>query len=479
MTPTMEKQQFHIQAGHINYLPQPEISHQSTINRLTSNEFERHKQALFNGEPVNTSEQRAAWHTACREPNPNKTVSHYQQQMQRISHAVRQGKFGKLTITDVINIGIGGSDLGPKLVCEAFADVIDGPSPHFVSNLDSYQLNALLATLKAESTLVIVTSKSFQTLETLENMQLAKHWLEQQGQDASNHIIAISSNADAPMQHGIKPENCLLLPEWVGGRFSVWSSVGLIISIAFGYSAFSQLLAGAHTMDQHFAQTSFDQNIPEHYASMLYNLINQRQIQSIAILPYAHTLRSLTEYLQQLFMESLGKSTNLQGKPIQEQTGPLVFGGPGTNCQHSFQQLIMQGTHPIMADFILPLQGSQQSNNCQTLLAANCITQLNTMRHGHTDEQQPQKSIRGNQAANLFIINQLTFESLGSLLAMYEHAVFTLGYLFNINPFDQWGVEYAKTASIKLAESLKQNDLTLDRIKTLLKNPAPKKSNKY
>lgn len=462
------EQQTCLELGHLCFLPQPKLNSTKSLSALSSEHFDKLKNKLFDGDVVNNSEQRAAWHTACRNPKPIAVVANYLNRMQQLSDTIRHGRFNGLAITDVVNIGIGGSDLGPKLVCEAFHKDIDGPTPHFVSNLDNNQLQSLLSTLMPEHTLFVVTSKSFRTLETLENMQLAKAWLQTHQCEASKHLIAISQNQQAVFDHGIAATHYLPLPEWVGGRFSMWSAVGLSIAIALGFETFQALLTGARQMDQHFEQAKAHENIPMLYSAQLHSLIVQRQISTLAILPYAHSLRSLTEYLQQLFMESLGKGVNTVGLPINQMTGPIVYGGPGTNCQHSYQQLMMQGNHPIAADFILPLKQAITDSKTQTLIAANCITQVNTLRHGSLDEDQPQKSIRGGQAANLFLLNELTPTSLGSLIAMYEHAVFCLGYLFDINPFDQWGVEHAKTATQKLYESLKTEPLTIDRIKEIL-----------
>lgn len=464
-----EQHQHAISQGGLSFFPSPNINNQQALDLLAHNNFTQWREKLFQGGIVNLSEGRPAWHTACRQPKPNDQVTAYLEPMQKLCKRIRQQTFNQLVITDVVNIGIGGSDLGPKLVCETFSHLIDGPRPHFVSNLDSSQMRSLLKKLNPKHTLFIVASKSFKTLETIENLQLAKAWLKQHRIEVKKHLIGISNNIDAAIAQGISSDQVLFMPEWIGGRFSIWSAVGLSSAIALGFERFQQLLHGAHQMDEHFLHADSANNMPLYYAAQLFHLIRTERLSNIAILPYSHHLRSLTEYLQQLFMESLGKSVNNQGLAISSLTGPMVFGGPGTNCQHSYQQLMMQGNHRLMTDFILPLRQPDGDTKTQALLAANCLTQLRTLRDGAPDDQQKQKSITGQQVANLFVIEELTPQSLGALLAMYEHAVFALAYLLDINPFDQWGVERAKQDSQKLYETLKDRLLTLQQITEALK----------
>ncbi|MDF1761456.1 MAG: hypothetical protein P1U40_13065 [Coxiellaceae bacterium] len=463
-----QQQKTTISHAGISFFASPNINIEQTLASLAKDSFKQWRQKLVNGDVVNLSENRPAWHTACREPKPNERVEAYLKPMQRLCQRIRQQTFNQLIITDVVNIGIGGSDLGPKLVCEAFNHLIDGPRPHFVSNLDCSQMRGLLRKLNPKHTLFVVASKSFKTLETIENLQLAKAWLKKNRIEVKKHMIAISNSTETAAKQSFAHDQVLYLPEWVGGRFSLWSTVGLTAAIALGFDRFEQLLSGAHHMDQHFLNAEANENIPLVYASQLFHLIRTERLSNVAILPYSHHLRSLTEYLQQLFMESLGKGVNSHGIPISTLTGPIVFGGAGTNCQHSYQQLMMQGNHRIMTDFILPLQQSDGDSNTQALLTANCLTQLRTLRNGALDEQQPQKSIRGQQVANLFVLEELSLKTLGSLIAMYEHAVFTLGFLLDINPFDQWGVERAKQDSHALYEKLKDQPLTLEQVKEVL-----------
>lgn len=426
---------------------------------LKKDHFNDYLKRLFHGEIVNDSEQRAAWHTEFRNPNPCQFVKDSLEQVRHISDSVRKKQWF-FEVTDVVNIGIGGSDLGPQLICEAFDDAIDGPSVHFVSNLDLTQIQSLLKKLSPRNTLFIVTSKSFRTFETLENMHAAKQWLIDSDLDPVKHLVAITNNtAVAAEIHQIPQSQILPIPEWMGGRYSIWSAVGLSCAIAFGFEKFYDMHRGAHEMDQHFLRTMLNENKPVQYAMMMQDALLHHDLKALIVLPYAHRLRTLPDYLQQLWMESLGKSVNMQDEIIHHPTGPIVFGNVGTNSQHSFQQLMMQGTHPIFADFILPLE--------QTNMVANCLMQVKTLREGVANIN-PLKQITGDKIANLFILEKLNLKTLGALLAFYEHAVVTLAYLLNVNPFDQFGVEHAKVASECLLKQFGANIPTLQQIETHL-----------
>lgn len=433
------------------------------LDLLNTDHFNVYLQQLFHGGIVNHSEQRAAWHTEFRNPLPCQLVQDSLNQMRQLSHSLREKQWF-FDVTDVINIGIGGSDLGPKLICEAFADESTGPSVHFISNLDTTQIQTLLKKLSPEKTIIIVTSKSFRTLETLENMHVAKQWLLDKQLDPSRHIIAITSNASLAVEaHQIPSSQVLLIPEWMGGRYSIWSAVGLCCAIALGFEKFYEMHQGAYEMDQHFYHVKTAENKPIQYALMMHDALIHQDLKTVTILPYAHRLRTLPDYLQQLFMESLGKRVMKNGEPVQHPTGPIVFGSAGTNSQHSFQQLMMQGTHSIFADFILPLD--------QANIVASCVTQVKTLRNGVTDSD-PLKQIPGGKMANLFVLEKLNLKTLGALLAFYEHVVVTMAFLSNINPFDQFGVEHAKRESERLLKQLGGGIASLEQIEQLIDMPS-------
>lgn len=426
---------------------------------LNADYFNAYLKRLFHGEIVNDSEQRAAWHTEFRNPNPCQLVKDSLLQVRHISDSVRKNQWF-FEVTDVVNMGIGGSDLGPQLIGESFADAIDGPHVHFVSNLDLTQIQLLLKKLSPRNTLFIVTSKSFRTLETLENMRVAKQWLLDAQLNPSEHLIAITSNASIAVEvHQIPTSHVLSIPEWMGGRYSIWSAAGLSCAMAYGFEKFYEMHQGGHEMDQHFLHASLDDNKPVQYALMMQDALLHQQLKTLIVLPYAHRLRTLPDYLQQLWMESLGKSVNTLGEIIHHPTGPIVFGNVGTNSQHSFQQLMMQGTHPIFADFILPLE--------QTNMIANCLMQVKTLREGVVNTH-PLNQIAGNKIANLFVLEKLNLKALGALLAFYEHAVVTLAYLLNVNPFDQFGVEHAKVASDHLLKQFGADIPSVYQIETFL-----------
>lgn len=405
--------------------------------------FSIFQEKLFAGEVVNESESRAAWHTAFRDALPVSFVSDNLSKIKNFSNEIRKNS----KITDVVNIGIGGSDLGPKLICEALSPEIDGPKVHFVSNVDCVQIRDLLKHLSPNNTLFIVTSKSFRTVETIHNLQAVQAWLCAHQVTPTNHIVAVTQNVALAENKYHIPQACIFeMPEWVGGRFSVWSAVGLVCAIAFGFECFYELHQGANNLDEHFKSTSVYSNLPIVYATKLYGQLKSKKTSALGILPYAHRLRTLPAFLQQLFMESLGKQVDAKGCPVDYATGPIVFGGVGTNAQHSFQQLMMQGTHSVAADFILPLSQVGMNAQSQSMLIANCLSQVSTLRKGAPNECES-RHIMGGKLANLFLLEQLNFRSLGALLAFYEHAVVTLAWMLKINPFDQWGVEHAKKQS--------------------------------
>ncbi|OGT34286.1 MAG: hypothetical protein A3C44_07425 [Gammaproteobacteria bacterium RIFCSPHIGHO2_02_FULL_39_13] len=421
--------------------------------------FDHYRKKLLSGSVVNASEQRAAWHTEFRNPQPCQLVQDSLAQIKQISDSIRQHQWF-FDVKDIVNIGIGGSDLGPKLICEAFEDEITQFTLHFVSNLDKAQIHSTLKKLSPAQTLFIVTSKSFRTTETIENMLIAKQWLLEAGCDPAEHLIAVTTNIHIATEiYQIPVSRVLMMPDWIGGRFSLWCAVGLPCAIALGFEKFSELHQGAYEMDMHFLQTSSEKNAPVMYASLLCDAIMNHSVQALAILPYAYRLRSLPDYLRQLLMESLGKHVTTMGESVAYPTGPIVYGSAGTNSQHSFQQLMMQGTHPVFADFILPLT--------QANMIANCVTQVKTLRDGIASSD-PLKQIPGGKIANLFVLEKLNLKSVGALLAFYEHAVVTTAFMLNINPFDQFGVEHAKCHSESLLKHYGGEIHSIEQIKQIL-----------
>lgn len=428
---------------------------------------------LVNGEHINNTEDRPALHTLLRSRStPTKPLLRsYQQQIQQCQAQMAQlveqlhqqrwtGHTGK-AITHVVNIGIGGSDLGPRMVCEALEDYrASSIEVRFVANLDPSEILNTLKDLPAETTLFIVASKSFTTLETLSNAESARKWLLQNGCPMGklpHHFVAVSSNIEKAVAFGIAEENIFPMWDWVGGRYSLWSAIGLPIAIQVGWDNFTQLLEGAEQMDQHFTSTSFDQNLPVLLALITYWYSQHWSCSNQAILPYSHSLKSFPMFLQQMDMESLGKSVSRSGDNISQQTGLVIWGTEECNGQHSFHQLLLQGTQTIPVDFIAFSRPYCDRNNQHTHLLASCLSQAQALltgkseqqaqqeliASGHTPEQAasiaPHKVIEGNRPSNTLLIEQLTPKTLGALTALYEHKVFTLSVLLGINAFDQWG----------------------------------------
>lgn len=439
-------------ADHSFRLPVEESQLQSYIARY------------FEGGIVNYSEQKKAWHMQFRDPSPCELVQDAFREMKRIAHIIRSQQW-HFEIKDIINIGIGGSDLGPKLICEAFGDEDTIPRMHFVSNLDTTEIKMLLKKISAKNTLFISTSKSFRTLETLENTLVAKVWLENHGCNCAEHMIAITSNATlAADLLRLPPSHILFIPDWVGGRYSIWSTVGLSCAITLGFERFYELHQGAYEMDYYFQHTPIHKNKIIQYASLLHHALLHQEMKTLAILPYAHNLKTLPDYLQQLMMESLGKNVTINGECVKTPTGPIVFGNVGSHAQHSFQQMLMQGTHPIFVDFILPLS--------QPKVVANCVTQVKTLREGVADDN-VLKKIPGGKIANLFVLDELNLKTLGAMLAFYEHVVVTLAYFLDINPFDQFGVEHAKRESDRLFHQYGPAIANVDQIAEILELTVP------
>ncbi len=435
--------------------------------------------ALFDGEIVNASEGRPALHTALRRPvgdklsvngvnvmpEVHKVLNQITDLVGRIHDGLWRG-YTEKPITDVVNIGIGGSFLGPELVSEALLSYAQkGVRCHYLANIDGSEFHELTQKLRAETTLFIVSSKSFNTLETLKNAQAARAWyLAQGGSEAElyRHFIAVSSNNAAAVAFGIREENIFPMWDWVGGRYSLWSAIGLPIALAIGMSNFKELLSGAYTMDQHFQTAPFEQNMPVLLALLGVWYGNFWGAQSHAILPYDHYLRNITKHLQQLDMESNGKSVRQDGTSVSTDTGPVIWGGVGCNGQHAYHQLLHQGTQLIPADFIVPIVSFNPVSDHHQWLYANCLSQSQALMLGKTlpeaeaelrdkgmgeDDVRklaPHKVIPGNRPSNTLVVERISPRRLGALVAMYEHKVFVQSVVWGINAFDQWGVELGK-----------------------------------
>ncbi len=435
--------------------------------------------ALFDGELVNSSEGRPALHTALRRPvserlavngvNVMPEVHRVLNQMTELVGRIHSGMwrgYSEKPITDIVNIGIGGSFLGPQLVSEALLPFAQkGVSCHYLANIDGSEFHELVGKLRAETTLFIVSSKTFGTLETLKNAQAARAWyLAQGGSEESlhRHFIAVSSNREAAQAFGIRAENIFPMWDWVGGRYSLWSAIGLPIALAIGMSNFKELLSGAYSMDQHFQSAPFERNMPVILGMLGVWYGNFWGAQSHAILPYDHYLRNITKHLQQLDMESNGKSVRHDGSAVASDTGPVIWGGVGCNGQHAYHQLLHQGTQLIPADFIVPVVSYNPVADHHQWLYANCLSQSQALMLGKTrseaeaelrakglleDEVQrlaPHKVIPGNRPSNTLVLERVSPRRLGALVAMYEHKVFVQSVIWGINAFDQWGVELGK-----------------------------------
>ncbi|NDU86260.1 MAG: glucose-6-phosphate isomerase [Ferrovum sp.] len=434
--------------------------------------------AMFSGEPINSTEHRAVLHTALRDPYSAPIRVHGQdvtplieavlERMESFVHQVRSGEwrgFTGLPITDVVNIGIGGSDLGPASVIAALPGDCTGPRVHFVSNVDGAQLTYTLRHLNPAQTLFIIASKTFTTQETLLNAHSARAWFMQTAGDASfvaQHFVALSTNETEVKRFGIDPRHMFEFWDWVGGRYSLWSAIGLSIALGIGMEKFRELLAGASIMDEHFRSAPLAQNMPVVMGLIGVWYINFFGAQTHAILPYDQGLERFVAHIQQVSMESTGKSVTLKGESVDYATGAVVWGGAGTNGQHAYYQLLHQGTTLIPADFIIPLQSRAPLGTHHQLLMANVLAQGEALMRGKTADEArqellaqgltepditallPHKVFPGNRPSNTLTMSSLTPYTLGALLALYEHRTFVQGVVWNINTFDQWGVELGK-----------------------------------
>jgi len=471
-----------------------------TLNLLCSlarqAEVEGWRDKMFSGERINTTENRAVLHTALRNRSDGPVmvdgvdvmpeVNAALDQMCRFSDKVRDGNWigadGR-PITDVVNIGIGGSDLGPAMVTEALTPFHQsGVGVHFVSNIDGAHMAQTLAGLTPATSLFIVASKTFTTQETLINATTARKWLtDALGENAvARHFVAVSANADAVTGFGIDPDNMFLIWDWVGGRYSLWSTIGLPIAIAVGMDNFEALLEGAHAMDRHFQTAPLEENMPVILALLGIWYADFFDAQSYAVLPYDQNLKGLPAYLQQADMESSGKHVTRDGEPVDYATGPVVFGEPGTNGQHAFYQLLHQGTPLVPADFIGFAESHYPDGDHHAILLSNFFAQTEALMQGRTaadarallkkaglgrkeiDKRLPHVVFGGNRPTNSILLRRLDPRSLGMLVALYEHKIFVQGVIWEINSFDQWGVELGKQLAAAILPALKNGKETGD-----------------
>jgi glucose-6-phosphate isomerase len=408
---------------------------------------------MFSGDPINNTEGRAALHVALRSreasfPAGRDVMAAVREARERMRRFVAEARGG--SITDVVNIGIGGSDLGPRMLTRALrAFQKPGLRLHFVSNIDPADLDAALADLSPETTLFIVASKSFTTAETLANAERARAWLGSAG--VSRHLAAVTANAAGAEALGVPAERVFPMWDWVGGRYSVWSAVGLPVALAAGMDAFEELLEGARAMDEHFRTAPLARNIPVVLALLEIWYVNFLGAQTRAVLPYSEDLRDLPAYLQQLEMESNGKRVDRDGNEVDYDTAPVVWGASGTPSQHSFHQLLHQGTRLVPVDFILA--GREPG------LAANALAQAAALAFGDPRPDAPHKALPGSRPSSVIVLKQLAPHALGELIAMYEHKVFVEGVVWNVNSFDQWGVEHGKTLARALLDGGRTADL--------------------
>ena len=464
-------------------------------------DVENWRERMFTGEKINFTENRAVLHTALRNrsnkpvlvdgkdvmPEVNRVLKKMREFTEQVRAGKWQGYSGK-RINTVVNIGIGGSDLGPVMVCNALkAFASPDLDVHFVSNIDGTHLAQTLQVCDPETTLFIVASKTFTTQETMTNARSARTWFLQHANDRQHiakHFVALSTNAMAVEEFGIDPVNMFEFWDWVGGRYSLWSAIGLSIALYIGMDNFEQLLAGAHEMDHHFRTAPLEKNMPVIIAMLGIWYNNFFNCETHAILPYDQGLSRFPAYLQQGDMESNGKFVNRKGERIEYSTGPIIWGEAGTNGQHAFYQLIHQGNKLIPCDFIVPIKSQYQvgehGNEHHNILLSNILAQTKALMQGKTSKEAkaeleaqgldhhqimtllPHRVFGGNRPTNTLMIDELTPKSLGKLIALYEHKIFVQGIVWNINSFDQWGVEYGKQIAQKILPQLSSKDSISD-----------------
>ena len=449
-------------------------------------------EAMFSGEKINETEGRAVLHTALRDfsdqeilvdgENIKPKIKKVLDQMKTFSDKIISGHHKGFTgkeISDVVNIGIGGSDLGPVMVCSALKHFKTRLNVHFVSNVDGNHLAETIKNLDPETTLFIIASKTFTTQETMTNAESAKNWFLKNGkqEDVAKHFVALSTNIGSVKKFGIDEENIFEFWDWVGGRYSLWSAIGLSISLAVGYENFEQLLKGANETDIHFQTADFKENVPVLMGLLGIWYRNFFDAGTYAVLPYSQYLDRFAAYLQQGDMESNGKCVDRNGNFVEYETGPIIWGEPGTNGQHAFYQLIHQGTELIPADFIAYVKSCNDVSNHQDILLANFFAQTEALAFGKNEEEvraefkkagtseedierlTNYKVFHGNTPTNSLLINELTPFSLGQLIALYEHKIFVQGIIWNVFSFDQFGVELGKVLASKVLSELENKDL--------------------
>ena len=461
------------------------------IDLARSARVEEYRDRMYAGQPINCTEFRPALHIALR--NRSNTpilvdgedvmpgVNRVLQKMRVFSERLRSGEYRGYNgrrISSIVNIGIGGSDLGPQVVCEAMKPFAQrGLKAHFVSNADATHLVETLKLIEPETTLFIISSKSFTTQETMLNAHSARRWFVDLVGDekaVSKHFVAVSTNRQATEAFGIDKDNVFEFWDWVGGRYSLWSAIGLPIALYIGMDHFEQLLQGAHEMDRHFAEMPLEKNMPVILAMLGIWYNNFFDAQSHAIMPYSQYLERLPAYLQQLDMESNGKTIDRQNQRVDYLTGPIIWGQSGTNGQHAFFQLLHQGTKPVPSDFLIPALSQNPLGMHHRVLFSNCLAQTKALMLGKKyiealEEMKAQglssekinevvahKVFEGNKPSNTIIFERLNPKTLGSIMAMYEHKVFVQGVVWNINSFDQWGVEYGKVLAGQIQRDLAQ-----------------------
>ena len=431
-----------------------------------------HREAMFNGEPINVTENRAVLHAALRaeekdcvseqEKERNRIVKDQLSNVDQISGKIRRGEWLGSTgrsITDVVNIGIGGSDLGPKLACSALHEFSHPDiSIHFISNVDGAEILTTLADLDPETTVIAIASKTFTTQETLLNAQTALNWFDKElglaEAQKTTHFLALTASPVNALAYGIPKCQILEFTEWVGGRYSLWSSIGLSIAIRIGFEKFLEMLEGAREMDLHFRNAPLDKNMPVIMALIGIWYSNFLDAQSNAIIPYCERLLLLPSYLQQLDMESNGKATSLNNDRVPYNTGSILWGQTGTNGQHAFFQLLHQGTRLVPIDFIACVRDRLSNDEHHRVLLGNMLGQASALMMGQdAPAGEPYRYYSGNKPSNTLLMNSLSPKNFGSLIALYEHKVFVQGSIWNINSFDQWGVELGKKMANDLLDA--------------------------
>lgn len=456
-------------------------------------------EAMFQGKAINTTEQRPALHVALRNlandpievdgkdimPEVRDALQQMDQFVWRIHSAQWRG-FSNKPFTDIISIGIGGSFLGPKLVSASLKPYWNNAlNCHYVANIDGSHITEVLKHVNPETTLFIIQSKSFSTQETLENTKVARSWFLRNGgnlETIAKHFVAVTANTQSAIEFGIQEDNIFPMWDWVGGRYSLWSAIGLPIALTIGMDGFKALLSGAHAMDNHFRTAPLEQNLPVILGLLGVWYGNFLGADSHAILPYDHYLRGLPAHIQQLDMESNGKSVDLNGDETDYTTGPIIWGGAGANGQHAYHQLLHQGTRLSPADFIIPLQSHNPVATHHAILFANCLSQTQALMQGKTEQEAkqelldkglsehdaselaPHKVISGNKPSNTILFDKATPRTVGALIALYEHKVYVQGAIWDINSFDQWGVELGKQLGNEILRKLldEPSDKALD-----------------